>query len=184
MEKVFAKADMVVDFSHGSLFPTMIRAALASPRPLLVGTTGMDPALMPLLHELAQHVPVMWAPNTSFGAAIQRWAAGKLAQFLPETYDIDIIETHHRHKHDAPSGTALGLGHTIQNANKANGVFLELGQTTSPRASNRIEMHALRCGNGPFCHDVVWTSNEDSLVLKHTVFSGQTVASGALTWAP
>jgi 4-hydroxy-tetrahydrodipicolinate reductase len=180
MTSLFTQSDLVADFSHGSLFPTTLRAALDHPRPLLMGTTGMDPSFMPLLHDLSRAVPVMWAPNTSFGAAIQRWAAGTLAKFFPETYDIDIVEAHHRHKHDAPSGTAIALGQAISNQKKAQGVIMELGGTTSPRSSNRIEMHALRCGSIPFCHEVMWTSENEQITLKHSVFSGHTFASGAL----
>ncbi len=184
---VFQKSDVVMDFSHGSLFPEMIQVALANPRPLIVGTSGIEDGMMALLQDLARKVPVIWAPNTSLGAVIQRWVAGKLAEFLPENYDIDIIETHHRHKKDTPSGTALALGKAIQMAKKGHGIDMTMGETTSPRSKNRIEMHALRCGDVSGMHDVMWTSPDDRLVVGHTVFSPHVFAQGAvslLKWLP
>lgn len=180
LQDVFHKSSWVLDFSHASLFPQMVQAALSCPKPLLVGTTGVTHEVMLSLKELSKKVAVVVAPNTSIGAMIQRWMAKKLAQFLPETYDIDIIETHHRHKKDSPSGTSMALAYAVHDVKKNKGIHLDIGGTTFPRENNRIEMHALRCGSIPGTHDIVWTSDKERLMIRHTAFSSEIFVQGSI----
>ena len=181
LDALFQQSTVVLDFSAAALFPDILKAAHHHPKPMVLGTTGIPAVLMKDMYALAQHVPIVVAPNTSFGAVIQRWLAGKLAPFFPDSYDIDIVETHHRHKKDHPSGTAVALAETIVMAKKEEKQNITVGPSTSPREKNRIEMHALRCGQVFGMHEVMWTGDDDRLVVGHTVFSPQIFAEGALS---
>jgi 4-hydroxy-tetrahydrodipicolinate reductase len=181
LTELFEHCDVVIDFSGAGLFPEIMHAAAQHPKPLIVGTTGVEESLLFSLNALAESVPVVFAPNTSLGGVIQRWVAKKLAGLLPENYDIDIIETHHRHKKDTPSGTAMALAGAIAGVKKQQGISLTLGGGTSPRENDRIEMHALRCGNIPGKHEVVWTSLEERIVIEHQVFSPHLFATGVVS---
>ena len=183
LDELFEKSSLVLDFSAASLFPDTLRAGRLYPRPMVVGTTGISQSMRHDLSEISQNVPIVVAPNTSLGAVIQRWVAGKLSQFLPNSYDIDIVETHHRYKQDSPSGTALALADAIIEAKRDLCVDISVGTTTSPRKDNRIEMHALRCGHVSGMHDVIWTGADDRLVFGHTVFSPHIFADGAIVLA-
>jgi len=181
LAELFERSDVLIDFSGAGLFPEMMHAAIQNPKPLIMGTTGVDAGLLVGLNRLAESVPVVFAPNTSFGGVIQRWLAKKLAGFLPENYDIDIVEIHHRHKKDTPSGTATALAGAIAGVKKEQGIAMTLGGGTSPREKDRIEMHALRCGNIPGKHEVIWTSLEERIVIEHQVFSPDIFATGAVS---
>ena len=183
LDELFEKSSVVIDFSTASLFPDILDAALKNPKPMVIGTTGIDPDILGGIQALGHSVPIVVAPNTSLGAVIQRWMAGKLARALPDSYDIDIVEHHHRHKQDVPSGTANALADAMIHAKKDQGQDFSAGNTTSPRQDGRIEMHGLRCGHVFGMHEVIWTGRDDRLVLGHTVFSPHIFADGALALA-
>ncbi len=181
LDELFEKSSLVIDFSTPILFPDILDAALKNPKPMVIGTTGIDPHILGGIAAIG--VPIVVAPNTSLGAVIQRWMAGKLASVLPNAYDIDIVEHHHRHKKDIPSGTANALADAIMGAKKDRGLDICTGSTTSPRQDGRIEMHGLRCGHVFGMHEVIWTGTDDRLVLGHTVFSPHIFADGAVALA-
>jgi 4-hydroxy-tetrahydrodipicolinate reductase len=183
LDELFEKSSVVIDFSTASLFPDILDAALNNPKPMVIGTTGIEPNILGRIACIGRSVPVVVAPNTSLGAVIQRWMAGKLAAILPNTYDIDIVEHHHRHKQDMPSGTAHALADAMIHGKKDQGQDFSTGPTTSPRQDGRIEMHGLRCGHVFGMHEVIWTGTDDRLVLGHTVFSPHIFADGAIALA-
>jgi 4-hydroxy-tetrahydrodipicolinate reductase len=183
LDELFEKSSVVIDFSTASLFPDILDAALKNPKPMVVGTTGIEPNMLSRIEVIGRSVPIVVAPNTSFGAVIQRWMVGKLAAILPNTYDIDIVEHHHRHKKDFPSGTANALADAMIHVKKDQGQDFSTGLGTSPRQDGRIEMHGLRCGHVFGMHEVIWTGMDDRLVLGHTVFSPHIFADGAIALA-
>jgi 4-hydroxy-tetrahydrodipicolinate reductase len=183
LDELFEKSTIVIDFSTATLFPHILDAALKNPKPMVIGTTGIDPDILGGVQALGLSVPIMVAPNTSLGAVIQRWMAGKLVSVLPQSYDIDVIEHHHRHKQDMPSGTANALADAMIHAKKHQGQDFSAGSVTSPRQDGRIEMHGLRCGHVFGMHEVLWTGTDDRLVLGHTVFSPHIFADGAIALA-
>ena len=107
---LFADSDVVIDFTVPSA--TVAHAALASDRgkALVIGTTGLDPAQSAAVAQAAKRAPIFWAPNMSVAVTLLTDLVEKVAQRLGPDYDIEILEMHHRHKVDAPSGTALALG--------------------------------------------------------------------------
>jgi 4-hydroxy-tetrahydrodipicolinate reductase len=183
LDELFEQSSVVIDFSVPELFPHILDAAWKNPKPMVIGTTGIEPDVLRLIDAIGHGMAIVVAPNTSLGAIIQRWLAGKLNQFLPNSYDIDIVEHHHRYKKDIPSGTANALADALIAAKKDQGLDIRAGQTTSPRQDGRIEMHGLRCGHVFGMHEVIWTGTDDRLVLGHTVFSPHIFADGAIALA-
>lgn len=185
LEALWQESSVVLDFSHASLFDAVMAAAQRHPKPFVLGTSGIphEHAHDQLL-ALAQHVPVMWAPNTCLGAVLQRWIARHVAAVMPLPYDVDIVEIHHRHKEDAPSGTALALAQAISEAStphhQVHGTSLTWGLATSPRQEGHIDMHAMRISHTPCQHQVMWTSAMEQLTISHTVFSREALVKGAV----
>ena len=126
LSHLFTSCDYAVDFSSPDLMTEIIKTCLSHPKPLVIGTTGMA-LLKDQVIPLAKVVPVVIAPNTSLGACLQRHLATTLARFLPQDYDIDIIDRHHNQKKDQPSGTALALAESIVKAKKNLDVWPRLG---------------------------------------------------------
>ena len=104
---------VVVDFSLPPALPALLQHCRSAGLPLVSGTTGLDPSLEQAMQSLAAEVPVLWAANFSLGVALLRRAAVDLARRLPSDWDCGLLDLHHRHKLDAPSGTALRQGDVL-----------------------------------------------------------------------
>ncbi|NJS15762.1 MAG: 4-hydroxy-tetrahydrodipicolinate reductase, partial [Sphingopyxis sp.] len=168
--------------------PAALEAALdaasgACQPPLVIGTTGLEERHHWLIDEAARSVPVLQTGNTSLGvtmlAALVRQAAARLG---PE-WDIEIVEMHHRHKVDAPSGTALLLG---QAAATARGIELDTHSepgrdgATGARASGAIGFASLRGGSVTGDHDVIFATEGERLTLSHHAEDRMIFARGAV----
>jgi len=169
--EVFRDNDCVVDFSSPKLIQEVLKSAMVSPKPLLIGTTGWDRSLCEdLLEPLSKLIPIVIAPNTSIGAAVQLDLARYLVRFLGKGYDIDILEKHHRNKADKPSGTAKqlqeGICQSMQYIGKNDG--------------SHIQMNAIRSGNLCGEHEVSFVSDDDSISIKHVAFNRGVFVKGVL----
>ncbi len=184
-----ASADAVIDFTFHSAAPKHVRAAQDAGCAFVLGTTGLTDEEAAVVRAAADVIPVVWAPNMSLGmntlfALVKQAAAG-----LSDDYDIEIVEAHHRHKQDAPSGTALGLA---KNAAAGRGVCLDdvadYGRhgMTGERVPGRIGIHALRAGDIVGDHTVMFATDGERLELTHRASSRDTFAIGAVkaaVWA-
>jgi 4-hydroxy-tetrahydrodipicolinate reductase len=132
----------------------------------LVGTTALHEDTKTVLETCAKTAPVMIAANTSFGHIVLKQMAKIAAELLDETFDIDIIDTHHRHKKDAPSGTAVNLKAAL-----------------APIAKSPIHMHAIRAGEVIGKHTISFHGKYEAIELTHTASSRYLFASGALSLA-
>ena len=181
--KVFQENDVVVDFSSSELLTSTLEAARRTPKPFIICTTGWcKETFESRIQQLAQIVPVVIAPNTSIGAVLQLYLATQLAEILDENYDIDILEKHHKHKMDTPSGTAKALIEAIQKG-KANSFSLryELYHGhTGPRPLHSIGLSVQRSGQLPGEHSISFTSEEESISIHHTALNRKLFARGAL----
>jgi 4-hydroxy-tetrahydrodipicolinate reductase len=151
--------------------------------PLVSGTTGLDAAQQATLRQAAEKVPVVWAPNMSVGINLLLGLVAELAAKLEESWDIEICETHHRQKVDAPSGTARALlDAACAGRNRAAAEVGAYGRSgeCGPRPRGQIGVHALRMGAIVGEHEVHFTSASESLTLRHRAFSRDTFAAGAL----
>jgi len=176
-------ADVLIDFTR----PAGTLAHLAACRErgvkAVVGTTGFDDAQLAAVAALAQHVAIVMAPNMSVGVNVVMKLLELAARAFADGYDVEVIETHHRHKVDAPSGTALQMGRVLAAALgrdlKECGVFARHGQTgeRDPRA---IGFSAVRGGDIVGDHTVLFAGTGERIEITHRSSSRATYAEGAL----
>ncbi len=186
INEVFSNNDYIVDFSHASLTQNVIECVLKYNKPTIICTTNWANAeLLAKLKEAAALAPIVIAPNTSIGASIQRHLARQVVQLshkLNLEFDVDILEVHHRHKKDSPSGTAEALFAAIQEEwSAASGSQYNLYTPSSgPRPSCSIALTSQRMGNIPGVHDVSFTGHDEAITIKHTAFNRDVFAKGAM----
>lgn len=179
-----AMADTAIDFTIHSFTSELLEAALANQTRLVIGTTGHSDAERDAIAKAAKSLPIVFAPNFSVGVNTLFWLTRKAAQVLDqERFDIEVIEMHHRHKIDAPSGTARRLleilneetGTTYED-DIAHGRFGITGQ----RDRREIGMHTLRGGDVVGDHTVVFAAEGERVELSHKASSRMTFAAGAV----
>lgn len=180
---LFAAADVVIDFTTPTA--TLAHAKLAAEHgtALIVGTTGISPAQEAEIREAGGKTAVVMAPNMSVGVNLLFALTQRVAATLGIDYDIEIVEMHHRHKVDAPSGTALGLGRA---AAAGRGVALDDVAVwaregfTGPREEGAIGFATLRGGDVVGDHTVVFAAEGERLELTHKASSRAVFAKGAV----
>lgn len=178
-----AAADAVIDFTIPAA--TVAHAKIAADKgvAMVIGTTGLDPAQGAAIRETAKQVPIVWAANMALGVNILLALVEKTAAMLDPSYDIEVLEMHHRHKIDAPSGTALALGRAA-----AAGRQVELEKVwrksrdghTGARPVGEIGFATLRGGEEVGVHTVMFAAAGERLELSHRSFSRETYAAGAV----
>jgi len=176
------KADVLVDFSFPSSSARHALLAAELKKPIVVGTTGLNREEKDSLKKASARTAVLCSPNMSMGVNILDAAIGRIAKALAN-YDIEIIETHHAQKKDAPSGTALRLAET---AAAARGVHLDNAAVygrkgnTGERTPGQIGVHAVRAGDVVGDHTVIFASEGERLELTHRASNRDCFALGAL----
>jgi 4-hydroxy-tetrahydrodipicolinate reductase len=176
-------AQVVVDFSAPAATAEVLRAAARLGVACVVGTTGLTPEARAALEEATQLVPVVAAPNMSVGVQVLGHVLREALRLLGPGFDVEIIEAHHRHKVDAPSGTALRLAEI---AAQSLGTTLEASQrngrhgNTGVREPSEIGVHAVRGGDIVGDHTVLLAGNGERLELVHRAHSRAVFAAGAL----
>lgn len=175
-----AASDVLIDFSSPEVASAVIAAAREGGRPLVIGTTGLSTGQIDDLRILAEDVPVWYARNMSTGVSLLQRILPEIARALTG-FDIEIVEAHHRHKVDAPSGTALMLAEAILAGLAGESVPLVHGREGySPRSSGEIGMHSIRGGGNPGEHTVIFASDQEEIRISHRAFSRQVFAAGAI----
>ncbi len=151
--------------------------------PLVIGTTGFDDAGKARIAAAAQRIPVVFAPNMSVGVNLLMKLAELAAQVLQDGYDVEIVEAHHRHKVDAPSGTALGLGQAVARATGRDlascAVYGREG-VTGERDPATIGFATVRGGDIVGDHTLLFAGIGERIELTHKASSRATFAQGAL----
>ncbi len=172
------EADMVIDFSHHSLTPALLDWCRANKKPLVLCTTGHDEAEKAQVRAAAKEIPLFFSANMSLGIALLCKMARETAKAFPDA-DIEIVEAHHNRKLDAPSGTALLVAGAIREARPD--MNLVLGRSgMAKRQKNDVGVSALRMGNLAGMHEVIVTTETQSLTLKHEVYDRALFAEGAI----
>ncbi|HXX67223.1 MAG TPA: 4-hydroxy-tetrahydrodipicolinate reductase [Polyangiaceae bacterium] len=175
-----AHADVVIDFSAPAATLALAPIAAAAGAAIVSGTTGLDERARSALEKAAATVAVLWEPNMSVGVHVLSRIAAEAASALPD-WDIEIVETHHRGKVDAPSGTALRLVDVLQRARASDATVVH-GRHGNPgaRSRNEIGVHALRGGDVVGDHVVYLMGGGERLELAHRATSRDVFAHGAL----
>ena len=159
--------DVLVDFSAPAALETSLERAMSSAVPILIGTTGLNEAADKAIVAASREVAILRAANTSVGVAVLADLVERAAKALGPEWDIQISETHHRHKVDAPSGTALMLGAAAEHA----------------RGSGVAGYASVRGGTVAGDHDVLFLGPDERLILSHRAESRMIFARGALAGA-
>ena len=182
-EALVAASAAVIDFSSPEL--TLQLAAIAAKKgiPLVSGTTGLSVAQMGQLKEAAKQIPVLWASNMSVGVALLNQLVKQAATALGEEYNIEIVEMHHRHKVDAPSGTALTLGRFAAEGRGLDfdtAARLSREGNTGARNGGEIGFATLRGGDVIGDHTVIFAGPGERIELSHKSSSRDIYARGAV----
>ncbi len=183
------RASAVIDFSVHEATLEVARLCGGQGKALVIGTTGHSDAERAQVLEAARGIPVVWSSNYSTGVNTLFWLTRKAAEILGLGYDLEVVEMHHRHKKDAPSGTARTLLEILAEARKVQlQDVVRHGREgiVGARTPEEIGMHALRGGDVVGDHTVIFAGSQERLELTHKASSREMFAEGAIraaVWA-
>ncbi|MFA6622199.1 MAG: 4-hydroxy-tetrahydrodipicolinate reductase [Candidatus Caldatribacteriota bacterium] len=183
LDKIIEKCDVVVDFTNPEATMNNLIICSKHKKACVIGTTGLSENQVKNIRESSENIPIVFSPNMALGVNLLFDLAKKVAAVLDAEYDIEIIETHHRYKKDAPSGTAMKIAEIIANE---RGVKLDksaiYGRCGNIGARNKgeIGIHAIRAGNISGEHTIIFNSLGERLELTHKAYSRDAFAEGAV----
>jgi 4-hydroxy-tetrahydrodipicolinate reductase len=179
------KFSIAIDFSSPEACLKNAQVMAENGIHMVVGTTGFNKIQIYELKNLVQRfkIGLVYAPNISVGINVLLFIAKSLAKLVPE-YDVEIMESHHRHKVDSPSGTAIKIAteiHNVRGEQEKNNTFGRKGSTQ--REKSEIGIHAVRAGGITGVHQVLFAGEFDEIEITHRSYSRKVFAAGALTAA-
>jgi 4-hydroxy-tetrahydrodipicolinate reductase len=177
------ECDVVIDFSFHAATAALAAYCAKHQKALIIGTTGHTEAEKAQITTCNTTIPMVWASNYSTGVNTLFWLTRKAVEILGPNFDLEVVEMHHRHKKDAPSGTATTLLEILASARK-----LQLKQAlrhgregiVGERTSSEIGIHAVRGGDVVGDHTVIFAADGERVELTHKASSRETFANGAL----
>jgi 4-hydroxy-tetrahydrodipicolinate reductase len=175
--EVKEEVDVIIDFSHPSMLKDVLDFAVSKQVPLVIATTNIDDEGQTLIQEASKQIPILYTKNTSLGVNVLRDVVRQLASVLGD-FDIEIVESHHNKKIDAPSGTAKLFVDEIKQSRDINVLYGRHGE--SKRQSNDVTVHAVRGGTIMGEHRIIFAGNDEVIELKHTALSKSLFAEGAI----
>jgi 4-hydroxy-tetrahydrodipicolinate reductase len=175
LSRALAEADVAIDFSSAAATRTNLAACRAARKPLLIGTTGFAAELDGAFAAAARDIPLLVAANTSLGVTLLLELVRIAARALPPAFDIGILDTHHRSKQDAPSGTALALGAAAREARQA--------ARDGAHREGDVGFASVRAGDIVGEHTVLFAGPGEQLSLTHRATDRGIFALGALAAA-
>jgi 4-hydroxy-tetrahydrodipicolinate reductase len=178
------RGDVLIDFSAPAALQASLDRALTAGIPMLIGTTGLDEGADQRIVAASKEIAVLRAANTSLGVALLSDLVERAARVLGPQWDIEIVEAHHRHKADAPSGTALALSEAAARG-RGSPMQAERGRdgTALKRIEGAIGFASLRGGTVAGDHDVLFLGPDERLILSHRAENRTVFARGALAAA-
>jgi 4-hydroxy-tetrahydrodipicolinate reductase len=183
LDPLLPGCDVVVDFSFHDVTSRVAALCAKHHKALVIGTTGHSEVEKTQIRTCKELVPIVWASNYSTGVNTLFWLVRKAAEILGPSFDLEVVEMHHRLKKDAPSGTAATLLEILGDARKVQlRDVLRHGRKgiTGERTSSEIGIHALRGGDVVGDHTVIFAADGERLELTHKASSRDTFAHGAL----
>lgn len=175
------EADAVIDFSSPAALNGLLDFAKARKIPLVLATTGYTPEQIAQIGAAALEVPIFRSANMSLGINVLLELVKKASEVLGDSYDIEIVERHHRRKVDAPSGTALMIADAAAGAcgHETEYVF-DRHSVRQPREKKEIGISAVRGGTIVGEHEIIFAGHDEIMEIKHTALSRDIFASGAI----
>jgi len=162
IEDLFKNSDVIVDFSLPEALEELIALCVHHKKPLVTGTTGIDDNIKNHLQSAARIIPIFYSPNMSLGANLIGMMASKTISLLPEEYDIEIIDIHHKNKKDAPAGTALQIERMMKEASQRHNIHI-----TSIRTGENAE------------HQILFSGPDETITISHKVTGKMPFVIGA-----
>ncbi|MDR2157623.1 MAG: 4-hydroxy-tetrahydrodipicolinate reductase [Clostridiales Family XIII bacterium] len=181
MNEYVGNADAIIDFSHFSTVPELMRYAKTVGIPVVVATTALGNEAWEAMRDAARTTPIFHSPNMSLGVNIMAKMGKTAMPALEANYHVEIIEKHHAQKADSPSGTALLLADAINEvcADRKDYLYGRHGTHDSCKLSD-LGIHAVRGGNLPGQHTILFAGPDETIEITHTVYSRRVFALGAL----
>ena len=183
LNAVLDQFDVLIDFTHPSVTLKNLEICRQAGKAMVIGTTGFSPQEKQLLADAGKQIPIVFAANFSVGVNLCLKLLDTAARVLGGDVDIEIIEAHHRHKVDAPSGTALRMGEVVANALGRDlqkvAVYGREGQTGA-RARETIGFATVRAGDVVGDHTVLFAADGERVEITHKASSRMTFAKGAV----
>ena len=177
-----SQADVAIDFSFHGFTAELLNAAVAQHKPLVIGTTGHTDEEKQAISAAAKSIPIVFASNYSVGVNTLFWLTRKASRILQD-YEVEIVEMHHHHKLDAPSGTARTLAEIVceeSGLDYKKDVMHGREGLVGARPQRQIGMHSLRGGDVVGDHTVIYATDGERVELTHKASGRMTFASGAV----
>lgn len=183
LQKVIDDFDLIIDFTRPEATINHLNLCLQHNKKIVIGTTGFNASQKQQIEDAGKQIPLVFAPNMSVGVNVTLQLLEKAAKILGDDVDIEIIEAHHRHKVDAPSGTAIQMGEVVAQALGRNlkecAVYGREGHT-GVRDRKTIGFETIRAGDIVGEHTVMFAADGERLEITHKASSRRTFASGAV----
>lgn len=181
-ESLVVPCDVLIDFTLAEATKHWLEVCTSNHLPMVIGATGHNDTQIQTIEKASTSIPIVKAPNCSVGIQAIDNILKKLAVELGTGYDVEIIETHHRNKIDAPSGTALSLAEILAkatNRSKDDIIYGRLDQS-DVRPDQQIAIHSVRMGEIVGQHEIHFSGHGETVTVRHIAHSRNTFASGAL----
>ena len=176
-------SQVAIDFSLPTVSIALLEKAVSTKTPMLIGTTGFSDEQLALIKIASGKLPILLAPNTSIGVNATLSLIKKATQLLGKVANIEIIEAHHKHKLDAPSGTAIKIGEVICDAMESSleeTAVYDRTQRDKPRSESEIGISVVRAGSIVGEHKVMFALDNEIITIEHKAQSRQCFAEGAV----
>lgn len=170
--------NVIIDFSHHSLTNELIDFSLKKNIPIVIGTTGQNEEEINIIKNASKNVPIFFAANYSMGIVLLIDSAKKIAKIMNDA-DIEIVEVHHNRKLDAPSGTALTIANSLKEV-RTDCSFCIGRNGHNKRDKKEIGINSIRMGNVVGIHEVMITTNNECITIKHEAYDRAVFADGAI----
>ena len=180
-EEFMGEADVVIDFSHPSCLDALLSYCKRRNLPVIIATTGLSAEQKEKMQEASNEIPVFFSANMSLGINLLISLAKKATKLLEGNFDIEIVERHHNQKIDAPSGTALAIADAIDETLSYPAEYVyDRHSVRRKRKPTEIGIHAVRGGTIVGDHEVIFAGNDEVIELKHSAYSKEVFAVGAI----
>jgi 4-hydroxy-tetrahydrodipicolinate reductase len=184
IEDSVADADVIVEFTNPQTTLEHLQVAEKNKKAMVIGTTGLSKEQVSEIEKAASSIAVFFSPNMSLGVNVVLDLIEKLAESLSSEYNVEIIETHHKNKEDAPSGTAKKMAQIIAKARDLDpekDIIYSRAGRVGRRPDAQIAVHAVRGGSVVGIHEIRFISKEDEISITHQAFSRDIFAKGAIS---
>ena len=181
LDEVKEPFDVIIDFSHPSVFDSILEFSVKTKTPAVICTTGLSGEQISKMKAASKKAPIFFSANMSLGVNLLIDLVCKAAKLPDGSFDIEIIEKHHNQKLDAPSGTALAIADAISDAVSFDTEYIyDRHNVRKKRDKSEIGIHAVRGGTIVGEHDVIFAGNDEIIEIKHSASSKEVFAVGAV----